>query len=105
MKWWQNSKTQIMTVVIVTVVTVSVVTVEIVTSFRKTTWHPDNQWNVLVQLFAIITMFFCFVFNDTNTHSIIDIDRDNDIYSDSDIESFRFINSYSVSDRDSERVI
>ena len=57
---WQNSKTQIVTVVMVTVVTLAVVkvviltivtvavlTVVIVTYFIKTTWHLDNQWDVI----------------------------------------------------------
>ena len=61
-KLWLNSETQIVTVVIVTVVTVAVVTVAVVTvpvnSFsKKKTLHLDNQWNVLVQLFAILAMF------------------------------------------------
>ena len=62
-KWWQNSKTQIVTVVIVTVVTVAVVTVAII----KTTWHIDNRWDVLGASFHNIfkcskdTEIFCVI--------------------------------------------
>ena len=44
-KSWQNSKTQIVTVVIVTLVTEAVVTLAVVTLVL--TWHLESQWDVL----------------------------------------------------------
>ena len=63
-KFLQNSKTHIVTVVILTVVTVAVVTVVIVTSFSKDTSTTDEMFSV--QLLPIlakkIVAVYCFFF-------------------------------------------